>query len=455
MTLSPSTQVPTESRMPAGSHAPTEVQVPAEPEAPATPSTPAPADSVPGATTGSDTAHPGAPRELNRHVAGATGSAIRNIFKLAAGPDVISFAGGTPANELFDTVGIAQSYAHVIDTIGGRALNYGSVEGEPEMKEAAAKRLSESSCATSPDQLLITSGSQQGLGLCGQTLINPGDVVLAENPTFMSALGAFKLQGAVCRGVESDEFGILPEDLEAKILEHSPKALYTIPTFQNPTGSTMPAERRTAIADVIARHSIWLIEDDPYSELRYEGEPVPAISTDPRIQDKSLLLGTLSKVLAPGLRIGWIRGPEWILERLATAKQATSLQTSTIDQMAAAHYIEHNSIPEKLLAVKDAYRQRRDTMLEVLPTVLPEGTSITRPDGGMFLWAKLPDGFDATALVEEIGPRGTVYVPGSTFFVENPDPATIRFSFVSNAPARIEEGLLRMKPVFDAAAAAL
>ncbi|WP_349829148.1 PLP-dependent aminotransferase family protein [Brevibacterium litoralis] len=423
------------------------------PEAPSTPGTPSAGTS---AAQGTSAAPVGPPTDINTYVLEHHGSPIRNILDLVRGEDTIAFSGGLPANELFDVEGVARAYQDVLlGPDGARALQYGPVIGEPEMREAAAKRLTESSCPASPDQILVTSGSQQGLGLAGQTLLNAGDVVLAENPTFVSALSAFRLQGAVCRGVESDEHGLVPADLERKILEHSPKALYTIPTFQNPTGVTMPAARRKEIADVLVRHSIWLIEDDPYSELRYEGEAVPAISADPRLDDKSLLLGTLSKVLSPGLRIGWVRGPEEIIGHMANAKQAVSLGTSTVDQLAAAHYIQRTDIPGTLVPVRETYAARRDRMWEVLPAVLPAGSHVTRPSGGMFMWATLPTGFDTSALVADIAAADTVYVPGSNFYVEDPDHRTIRFSFVSNTPDRIEEGLLRMQPVFEKAAAEL
>lgn len=385
---------------------------------------------------------------LNRYVAGMGESPIRKLFGIAHDPSIISFAGGHPAPELFDTEGLSRAFSHVIDANGGRALQYGPTDGEPEMREAAAKRLAEQGVPTSPANVLITSGSQQGLGLLSQTLFNPGDIVLVENPTYMSALQAFALQGVEFRALLSDEGGVIPEALDTAIRYWKPKAVYLIPTFQNPTGVTMPWSRRTAIADVIAAHDVWLIEDDPYSELRFTDEVLPPIVSDPRLDDRSFLANSLSKVLAPGLRVGWLRGPEEVLERVGVAKQGSALQTSTVDQLAAVHYLEHTDLESRLVTVRAEYASRMNTMVDELAEILPPGSVLTKPAGGMFVWARLPEGFDTSELVYRAIELGTIFVPGAPFYVEEPDERTMRFSFVSHGSETIAQGLRRMAPLF-------
>ncbi len=385
---------------------------------------------------------------LNEYVSTVGKSPIRALFELSFDPNLISFAGGNPASELFDVDGLAKSFAHVMEIAGPRAMQYASTDGEPEMRAAAAQRSTGMGVPTTASQVFITSGSQQGIGLLSQTLVNPGDVVLVENPSFVSALQAFGLQGAEFKPVDTDEAGVVPEALDAAIRRWKPKAVYLIPTFQNPTGVTMPESRRRAVADIFAAHDTWLIEDDPYSELRYTEDQQIPICADPRLDDRAFLLNTLSKVLSPGLRVGWVRGPEHILERLSVAKQATALQTSTIDQLAAAHYLAHTDLQATLDPIRAEYARRRDAMLTGLREVLPPGSAMTEPAGGMFVWARLPEGYDASELVYDAIEAGTMFVPGAPFYVADPDPRTLRFSFVSNTPEVTRTGLERLAPVF-------
>lgn len=385
---------------------------------------------------------------VNARVASLGGSPIRELLRISTSPGMISFASGSPANELFDVAGVARSYAEVLAAEGPRALQYSSTEGEPELRARIGAFLTAKGIWSTAEDIIITSGSQQGLGLIGQVVLEEGAVVLTENPTFVSALQAFALGGAQFRAVETDEHGMVPEALEAAIVRHSPRAVYTIPTFQNPTGVTTPRERRNELADVLARHDVWLIEDDPYSEIRFRAEPHSPIASDPRLAGKSLYLGTLSKILAPGLRIGWIRGPQEILDVLTTTKQGMSLQTSTIDQLAALHWWEHNDLEEKLDPVRAEYMRRRDTMVDGLAHALPEGSTFNRPDGGMFVWASLPEPYDANHALSVAIADGVVYIPGSHFYVADPVPGTLRLSFVSTSVERIEEGIERLHAVF-------
>ncbi|MCT1874646.1 aminotransferase-like domain-containing protein [Brevibacterium luteolum] len=385
---------------------------------------------------------------LNHHVMAVGESPIRRLFEIAADPSIISFAGGHPAEELFDVAGLSAAYAHVFATAGPRAMQYGSTDGEPEMREAAAARLHEANVPTAAHDMMITSGSQQGLGLIAQAVFNPGDVVLVESPTYMSALQAFAVQGVEFKALDRDEAGIVPEALAAAIQMWNPKAVYLIPTFQNPTGISMPASRRQQIADVLAGSDVWLIEDDPYSELRFTDDIQTPISADPRLDDRSLLLGSLSKVLSPGVRIGWIRCPDAELrERIGVTKQATALQTSTIDQLAAAHYLSTHDMEEVLTPVRAEYKARMLALVEELSAVLPEGSVMNQPAGGMFVWARLPEGYDTQELVFAAAQAGVLYVPGPPFYVADPDPRTLRFSFVSNDVETTREGVRRLATV--------
>ncbi|MFK0009066.1 PLP-dependent aminotransferase family protein [Paenarthrobacter sp. NPDC090520] len=385
---------------------------------------------------------------LNNNTRMLGSSPIRDLLEKSFDPGIISFAGGNPAAEFFDVEGMSRSFQAVMDRYGRRAMQYSSTDGEPEMRAAAASRTAEMGVPTDPDQVLITTGSQQGIGLLGQTLINHGDVVLVENPTFVSALLAFSLQGARFKTIHSDENGAVPESLEEAIRRWKPKAVYLIPTFQNPTGSTLTQERRTRIADILAEANVWLIEDDPYSDIRFTNEKHIPISADPRLNTRSFLLNSLSKVLAPGIRIGWIRSPKDVLPYLSRVKQASTLQSSTIDQLAAAHYLQNNDLPSRLAPVKAEYMNRRDHLMKGLMAALPAGTDITRPKGGLFIWARLPAGFNASVMLESALLAGTMFIPGAPFYVEEADQRTMRFSYSSNPVGQAELGLTRLANAF-------
>ncbi|HJH13551.1 MAG TPA: PLP-dependent aminotransferase family protein [Brevibacterium ravenspurgense] len=387
---------------------------------------------------------------LNRHLAGIGASPIRKLFDLAESPDIISFAGGHPDPELFDVEGIREAANIVLDTIGGDALQYGSTMGESGMLAAAARELSRKGLPTEPEDVVITSGSQQGLGLIAQTLFNEGDVLLVENPTYMSAIQAFGLQGVNFQPVRVDEDGADPDHLAEQIRKHQPRGVYLIPTFQNPTGVTMPESRRKQVADIIAESETWLIEDDPYSALWFdEISDLLPISADPRLADRSLLCNTVSKTLSPGLRVGWVRGPRDVLSHIGLAKQGSAMQTGTLDQLITAQYLDTTDLDAKIAVHRASYKQRMETMLEVLGEILPEGSEFNRPTGGMFIWVRLPEGYRASEMVYSAIEHGTIYVPGKEFHVADHDDRTLRLSFVSHTPEVIREGLSRLVPVFE------
>ncbi|MFE5538804.1 PLP-dependent aminotransferase family protein [Streptomyces sp. NPDC056492] len=382
------------------------------------------------------------------------GSPIREILALTARPGVISFAGGLPAPELFDTEGLRAAYDAAFAESAPRALQYSTTEGAPELREAVAARVTARGLKTGADDLVVTTGSQQALTLITSTLVEPGDAVLVENPTYLAALQCFGLAGARVIPVPCDGEGMLPDELEEIVARERPKLLYSVPTFQNPTGRTLPGARRAAVAEIAARRGLWLVEDDPYGELRFEGAEVPWLAAHPGAEDRTALLGSFSKVMAPGLRLGWLRAPEALRRAAAVTKQAADLHTSTVDQLAAAHYLRTADLDAHIATVRTAYRERRDALLAALGSALPEGSEWNRPEGGMFVWARLPEGHDAGALLPAAISRGVAFVPGAPFHTGTPDPRTLRLSFTTHTPAEITEGLARLGAAVEAYAPA-
>ncbi|NEC86297.1 PLP-dependent aminotransferase family protein [Streptomyces sp. SID12501] len=381
------------------------------------------------------------------------GSAVRDILAVTARPEVINFAGGLPAPELFDAEGVAAAFRDVFADTPARALQYATTEGEPTLRDALALRHTRRGLPTDSDDLLVTTGSQQALSLLATALLDPGDVVLVETPCYLAALQVFGLAGARVIAVPGDDDGIGPGALEELVVRHRPKLLYTVPNFRNPTGQTMPGERRAAVAEVAARLGLWIVEDDPYGELRFEGGRVPWIASCPGAEDRTVLLGSFSKVMAPGLRLGWMRAPAELLRACTVAKQAADLHTPTVNQLAAARYLADRDLDAHVRRVARVYGERRDAMLDGIGEALPEGSTWTRPEGGMFLWARLPEAYDTGALLRGVVERGVAYVPGAAFYAGElagadraggPGRAAMRLCFVTQTPGEIGEGLRRL-----------
>ncbi|MEU9479260.1 PLP-dependent aminotransferase family protein [Streptomyces sp. NPDC048191] len=370
------------------------------------------------------------------------GSPVRDILAVTARPEVINFAGGLPAPELFDRDGIAAAFQDALARTPAQALQYSTTEGEPTLRAALAARVTTRGLPTTPDEQLVTTGSQQALSLLATALLEPGDTVLVENPCYLAALQVFGLAGARVVAVPGDEDGVDPVALEEAIRRERPKLLYLVPTFQNPTGRTMPAQRRTALAAVAAREGVWIVEDDPYGELRYDGEHVPWIASLPGAEDRTVLLGSFSKVMAPGLRLGWLRAPAELRRACAVAKQAADLHTPTLNQLAAARYLD--VLDTHVERVRAVYGERRDAMLADLPAALPAGSRWSRPEGGMFLWVRLPETYDTLALLPRAVEQHVAYVPGAPFYADAPEPSTLRLCFVTQTPEEIVEGLRRL-----------
>ena len=380
---------------------------------------------------------------LSARVRAVPSSVIRDLLALTERPGVISFAGGLPAPELFDLDGARASFAAVLEGQGRSALQYSPTEGNRALREGIAARYTARGLPTEAADLLVTTGSQQGLSLLSTVLVDPGDVVLVESPSYLAALQCFALAGARLVAVPSDAEGIDPDALADLAARLGPKLLYTVPTFQNPTGRTLSLDNRRAVVAVAERYGFRVLEDDPYAELRYSGEPVvPLAGLAPPGQVVST--GSFSKILAPGLRLGWVRADAALRPGVVVAKQAADLHTSTLDQAAAAHYLASGRLDAAVARSRTEYRRRRDALLAGLATALPPGSRWNSPDGGMFVWASLPEGWDTTALLVTALQHDVAFVPGAPFYPSDPPSHTMRLSFTTYDPKHIAEGTRRL-----------
>lgn len=368
---------------------------------------------------------------------------VGDLFSVLGRGDIISFAGGIPDGALFEVDDLKASFDHVLTHQARRALQYGATPGEPELRAAAAEFVGRH-LPTRPDQIQVTTGSQEGIYLAAQAMVSPGDVVLVEEPTYLAAVQAFMLNGARMVGVPTDDDGILPDALEAAIQQHAPKFLYLIPTFQNPSGRSMPLARREAVAEILRRYRLVLVEDDPYGALRFEGDAAPPIAALPGLARQTVLLNSMSKIVSPGLRVGWMRAEGPILRVLGIAKSAVTLQSAALNQLAVAHYLTHFDLDDHIRRVAESYRVRRDVMYDGLVAMLPDAAHVTKPQGGMFCWVTLGDDTDTARLLPVAVEEGVAFVPGWSFYAHNPDRSTMRLSYVTNSPDMIREGLGRL-----------
>ncbi len=371
-------------------------------------------------------------------------SVIRELLKLTQQPDVISFAGGLPAPELFPIEEIKKASIELLEKEGQRMLQYGPTEGYPLLKEEIAKYMKKMGVECTPDEILPTSGSQQALDLVGKIFINEGDLIFVSKPTYLGALQAFNSYGPQYVGSLMDDDGLIPDDVEKILKEHRPKFMYVISTFHNPAGVTMPYERRKKLVELAEKYDTFIIEDDPYSRLRFEGEDIPPLASFSR--ERVIYLGTFSKVLAPGFRLGWIVAPKAVMTKLIQAKQGTDLHTGTYVQYLAAHLCAQDLIETHLNKIRDVYRNRRNIMLEAMDKYFPkDGFHWTRPQGGLFLWVIMPEKLDGAKLLEKAVERKVAYVPGNAFY---PDPEegknTMRLNFSNMREDLIVEGIRRL-----------
>ena len=382
---------------------------------------------------------------LARRMSRIKPSAIRELLKVAERPDVLSFAGGLPAPEAFPAGAIARSYAAALAEDPGGALQYGSTEGYGPLRSWVVERMGQKGLALRVEQVLITAGSQQGIDLAARTLLDPGDLVVVESPSYLAALQAFQAQEASFAVVGTDEHGMKVDELERLLRQKRPKLIYLVPTFQNPRGTTLSLERRHALARLAMRFDVPILEDDPYAELRYSGEALPPIAAlEPRA--KVIYLSSFSKTLAPGLRVAWACGPEDLIRAMTVSKQSADLHTGTLAQRALVKLLEFFDYDGHIQSIRGLYRDRRDAMLASLESELP-GATLTVPDGGLFIWARLPDGLDATALLDEAVREKVAFVPGAPFFPRDPDRSTMRLNFSNRPPELIRLGMARLGAV--------
>ena len=370
-------------------------------------------------------------------------STIREILKVTAQPEVISFAGGLPAPELFPLDDVRAAAESVLSTGGPEALQYGPSEGFMPLREWIAAEMTRRGIAAQAGDVLVTSGSQQVLDLAAKLLLDPGDVVLTENPTYLAAIQAFQTQEARFVPVPTDGDGLIPEALPELVRRHQPKLLYTIPNFQNPTGVTLTAERRQELARVAAREGLTVLEDDPYGKLRYSGTDIPPVKHWDEA-GRVVYASTFSKTIAPGLRVGWVVAPPEVFSQLLILKQACDLHTSSLDQRIAYTYLTQNDELAHLERIRRAYGERFAVMDAALRAEMPGGYSWTHPDGGMFLWVTGPADLDSLQLLARAVDHQVAFVPGRDFFPGAGGTNYLRLNFSNSTPERIREGLSRL-----------
>jgi 2-aminoadipate transaminase len=385
-------------------------------------------------------------------------STVREILKLTARPEVISFAGGLPAPELFPVERIRQATDTVLAERGREVLQYSTSEGMPELRDLIAKRLSSGKFQIHRDNILITSGSQQAVDMIARIFLDEGDHVIVENPTYVGMLTSWKPFHLHFSAVPTDADGMCVEELEP-LLSQPHKIMYSIPTFQNPQGTTLSRERRAKLAEIIVKHNLPFVEDDPYGELRYSGEPVPSVlqmeasyrgSTS--VEGNVIYCGTFSKILTPGLRIGWVVADFPVIDKLVQVKQATDLHTSTLNQFITYEVARDEAfVDEHVTLLRDVYRQRRDLMLQTMDEHFPQEVTWTRPEGGLFLMVTLPLHLKAADILKQALAHDVAFVPCEDFFIGGTGQNTFRLNYSNARPERIAEGIKRLGSVLKEA----
>ena len=376
-------------------------------------------------------------------------SAIRELFKLLGKPGIISFAGGFPDPSLFDVEGIRMSVDAVLANNPGPVLQYGATEGYEPLREGISTFMKAKGASVAPQGLIVTTGSQQALDLIGKTLISPGDKVIVEAPTFLATIQCFRLYGADLIGAPIDAQGVQVDALERLIEEHKPRLVYLIPTFGNPSGATLSLERRKRILEIAARTRTLVVEDDPYGELYFGTPPPPSLlalsDQVPGSREWLAHCGSFSKILSPGLRVGWLIAPPELLARATMCKQFSDAHTSNLTQATAAHYLTLGRMEAALDTVRVTYAERARVMAECLRSDLGDAITFNAPEGGMFFWARLTGGRQATEFAQRAIDKLVAFIPGAPFFATDPDLSTLRLSFATADVARIREGMARLK----------
>jgi len=388
-----------------------------------------------------------------------TSSAIRELLKLTQDPEIISFAGGLPAPDVFPVEQFKEACDLVLSEVGPQALQYGMTEGYLPLREMIARHSSRYGIDVEVENIQITSGSQQALDLLGKLLINQGDRILVEAPTYLGALQAWNAYGPEYVTVPSDDFGMKTEALE-NALRTGPKFIYVLPNFQNPMGVTLSLERRMQLVELADQYGVPIVEDDPYGQLRYEGEHIPPVLVlDIQYQElvnnphpgNVIYLSTFSKTLAPGIRLAWIVGPKEVIQKVVQCKQGADLHTSTFNQIVAYEVARSGFLDQHIRLIRKTYGERRNVMLEAMEEYFPDGVKWTRPQGGMFLWVTLPEGLDASELFRKAVEQKVAYVPGVAFFPNSGGENTMRMNYSNANPEKIREGIARLGKLFTEA----
>lgn len=394
-------------------------------------------------------------RPLSRRAASIRRSDVRDLLRHATRADVIPLAGGLPAAELFDVEGRRAASLAALDGEPTLALQYGMTEGQPGLREALAAHLAAAGVPVAADDLVVTTGSQQGLDLVARALVDDGDTVVVERPSYLAALQAIGLNAPRWRTIAVDTDGGRVDELLRLPAGERPKLVYVVANFANPTGATMSLERRRRLAAWAAEHRVFVLEDDPYGELRTRGEPLPSIvalaRAIPGAADWVGYASTLSKTVAPGLRVGWLLLPEWLRDAVARLKQATDLHTSSFAQEVARHYLASGRLATRLPRLRDAYRQRCAALADALGAAFGARLAFEPPQGGMFLWARFTDGTRPRELLPRALANGVTFVPGDAFYAVDPDPHTLRLNFSACDPVRLREGVARLAAAAPAA----
>jgi len=379
-------------------------------------------------------------------------SVIRELLKLTEQPDIISFGGGLPAPDVFPVEEFREACNYVLDHFGAQALQYSTTEGYRPLREMIARHTSRYAVEVTPDNILITSGSQQALDFMGRLFINRGDYIVVESPTYLGALQAWNAYGAQYIPVRTDENGMIVDELEAA-LRIGPKFIYVLPNFQNPSGVTLSLERRQKLIELADKYGVPIVEDDPYGQLRYEGDHIPSlVALDSQYRGcdgecysgNVIYLSTFSKLLAPGLRLAWVIAPEQVIRKLVMTKQGADLHTASFNQYVAYEVGKGGFLDEHVKVIRSTYKERRDVMLEMMAEMFPPEARWTRPQGGMFLWGILPEYMDAAEVLKVAIERKVAFVPGAAFHATGGGANTMRLNFSYSSPDTIREGITRL-----------
>ena len=388
-----------------------------------------------------------------------TTSIIREILKVAQSPDVISLSGGWPEAALFPIAQLEEVASYVLRQTPRASLQYGLTDGDLGLRELIAQHMQAQGVPASPANIVITSGSQQAIDLFGRIMLDEGDAVIVESPTFLGALQSFRAYGPRFIPLPIDGDGACVDELPALIAQHRPKLMYLLPTFQNPAGVCMSLERRQRVVEIASELGVPIIEDDPYGQLRYSGEPLPLLAaldsalcstTTPCVGSTVVYLSSFSKTLAPGMRVAWAVAREDVARQLIMAKQGADLMTCALTQAMAAEFMRRGWLPAQVARIRDTYRERRDAMCDAIDEFFPAEASYYKPEGGLFLWVLLPEGLDAMEILPEAAAHNVAYVPGQPFFVDGRGANTLRMSFASVPPDTIGEGVRRVGEVIKA-----